>query len=171
MGLRRTRFGFGVCGVALALSGCATDEAPEDLAVISRTETKYPDYHRVWEDGRLVIGSYFGEDKHDDPNDYGARNLFQYLRAVLQARPELRVSAPGTDLTTVAFGTTPIHPQRHGPHGHCGASRWPSLTAASDRTPTSSARCGSTSPGSAATTPTASPTARPTTPSRRAVSA
>ena len=78
------------------------------FTAISRTETKYPDYHRVWEDGRLVIGSYFGEDKHDDPNDYGARNLFQYLRAVLQARPELRVSAPGTDLTTVAFGTTPI---------------------------------------------------------------
>lgn len=78
------------------------------FTAISRTETKYPDYHRVWEDGRLVIGSYFGEDKHDDPNDYGARNLFQYLRAVLQARPELRVSAPGTDLTTVDFGAAPV---------------------------------------------------------------
>ena len=78
------------------------------LTAISRTETKYPDYHRIWDDGRLVIGSYFGEDKHDDANDYGARNLFQYVRAVLQARSELRASAPGTDLTTVSFGGATI---------------------------------------------------------------
>ncbi|MBK6535564.1 MAG: hypothetical protein IPF99_40355 [Deltaproteobacteria bacterium] len=78
------------------------------LTAISRTETKYPDYHRIWDDGRLVIGAYFGEDKHDDANDYGARNLFQYVRAVLQARPELRASAPGTDLTTVSFGGATI---------------------------------------------------------------
>jgi hypothetical protein len=74
------------------------------LTTISRRETKYPDYHRVWDDGQLVIGSFFGEDKHDDPNDYGARNFFTYIRTVLQARPELRVSAEGTDLTTITFG-------------------------------------------------------------------
>ena len=73
------------------------------LTTISRSETKYPDYHRVWDDGQLVIGSFFGEDKHDDPNDYGARNYFTYLRTVLQARPELRVAAAGTDLTTMTF--------------------------------------------------------------------
>ncbi len=79
------------------------------FTAISRTETKYPDYHRVWDDGRLVIGSYFGEDKHDDPNDYGARNLFQYVRTISQARPELRASAPGTDLTTVTGGGVTVN--------------------------------------------------------------
>jgi hypothetical protein len=78
------------------------------LTTISRSETKYPDYHRVWDDGQLVIGSFFGEDKHDDPNDYGARNFFTYIRTVLQARPELRVASTGTDLTTVTFGGATI---------------------------------------------------------------
>ncbi|MDB4929730.1 MAG: hypothetical protein JWM10_2214 [Myxococcaceae bacterium] len=78
------------------------------LTTISRSETKYPDYHRVWDDGQLVIGSFFGEDKHDDPNDYGARNFFTYIRTVLQARPELRVAAAGTDLTRVTFNGATI---------------------------------------------------------------
>jgi hypothetical protein len=73
------------------------------LTTISRQETRYPDYHRLFDDNRLVVYSFFGEDKHDDPNDYGARNFFAYLQTVLQARPELRVSAPGTDLTAVSF--------------------------------------------------------------------
>ncbi len=78
------------------------------LTTISRTETKYPDYHRVWDDGQLVIGSFFGEDKHDDANDYGARNFFIYIRTVLQTRPEMSVAAVGTDLTTVTFGGVTI---------------------------------------------------------------
>ncbi len=75
------------------------------LKTIARSENKYPDYHRMLDDNRVVIGSFFGEDKHDDPNDYGARNYFTYIREVLRVRPELRVTAtsPTTDLTTVTF--------------------------------------------------------------------
>lgn len=79
------------------------------LSTISRVENRYPDYHRMYDDNRLVIGAFFGVDKLDDPNDYGAKNFFTYLRTILQARPELAVSAePTTDLTTVTFNGTTI---------------------------------------------------------------
>ncbi len=75
------------------------------LSTIRRTENKYPDYHRLWDDDRLVIASFFGVDKLDDPNDYGARNFFTYIRTVLRARPELRLTAsnPTADLTSISF--------------------------------------------------------------------
>jgi hypothetical protein len=77
---------------------------------IRRVENKYPDYHRLFDDGRLTIQSFFGEDKHDDPNDYGAKNFFSYVRTVLRARPELRLTAssPSADLTTLTFNSTTI---------------------------------------------------------------
>jgi hypothetical protein len=62
--------------------------------VISRTETKYPDYHRVGEDGRLVIGSYFGEDKHDDPNDYGDTLKNLLLLWALHGPEEIQAEDP-----------------------------------------------------------------------------
>ncbi len=75
------------------------------LTTIARTENKYPEYHRLFDDNRLVIGSFFGVDKLDDPNDYGAKNFFTYIRTVLRARPELKLtaSAPSADLTTISF--------------------------------------------------------------------
>ncbi|MEZ4405469.1 MAG: hypothetical protein R3A52_03095 [Polyangiales bacterium] len=75
------------------------------LSSIARTETRYPDYHRLVDDGRLVIASYFGVDNLDDPRDYGARNYFTFLRTVMAARPELRISSvsPSADLTTVEW--------------------------------------------------------------------
>ncbi|MFO0624580.1 MAG: hypothetical protein U0325_03115 [Polyangiales bacterium] len=75
------------------------------LSTVARTETKYPDYHRLFDDNRLVIGSYFGADKLDDPNDYGARNFFAYIQTVLRARPELRVTAssPTANLGSVTW--------------------------------------------------------------------
>ena len=79
------------------------------FTTIRRTENKYPDYHRLFDDGRLSVQAFFGEDKHDDPNDYGARNTFTYVRSVLRARPELRLTstAPTADLTRVTLnGTT-----------------------------------------------------------------
>ncbi|MFO0605746.1 MAG: hypothetical protein U0324_21365 [Polyangiales bacterium] len=75
------------------------------FTTIRRTENKSPDYHRLFDDNKLSIHSYFGEDKHDDANDYGAKNFFTYVRTVLRARPELRVtsSAPTADLSRITF--------------------------------------------------------------------
>ncbi len=72
------------------------------LSTIARTENKYPDYHRLFDDNRLVVASFFGVDKLDDPNDYGARNSFTYIRAVLRARPELQLQpVSGSDFTRI----------------------------------------------------------------------
>ncbi len=79
------------------------------LSTIARSENKYPDYHRLLDDNRLVIASFFGVDKLDDPNDYGARNFFTYIRSVLRARPELRLQPiAGTDFTTISFNGATI---------------------------------------------------------------
>ncbi len=79
------------------------------ITTIARTENKYPDYHRLFDDNRLVVASYFGVDKLDDPNDYGARNFFTYIRTVLRARPELQLQpVAGSDFTRISFNGATI---------------------------------------------------------------
>ncbi len=79
------------------------------LSTIARTENKYPDYHRLFDDNRLVVASFFGVDKLDDPNDYGARNFFTYIRSVLRARPELQLQpVSGSDFTRISFNGATI---------------------------------------------------------------
>jgi len=75
------------------------------LTTIATTETKYPDYHRMYDDGKVVVGAFFGVDKLDDPNDYGAKNFFTYLRTVMNGRAELKLTSlsPTTDVTDVSW--------------------------------------------------------------------
>lgn len=63
-----------------------------------------PEYHRLYEDDRLVAYSFFGLDREDDPYDYGGKNYFTWLRTVTRAQPTLRLSVPdGTNLLAVRW--------------------------------------------------------------------
>jgi hypothetical protein len=75
------------------------------LTAITSPRVAYPEYHRLFEDDRFVAYSFFGIDKEDDPNDYGARNYFSFLRTMLQSQLNLRVTgvSDGANLLNVQW--------------------------------------------------------------------
>lgn len=76
---------------------------------LESNEAASPEYHRLYEDDRLVAYSFFGLDNEADPYDYGAKNYFTWLRTVTRAQPTMRFSVPdGTDLLAVTWNSRPI---------------------------------------------------------------
>jgi len=75
------------------------------FATIARATTRYPEYQRMFEDDRFVAYSFFGLDKADDPNDYGARNFFTFVRTMLSSNLNLRITAvsENTNLLDVSW--------------------------------------------------------------------
>ncbi len=68
-------------------------------------EAASPEYHRLYEDDRLVAYSFFGLDKESDPYDYGGKNYFTWLRTITRAQPTMRFSVPDTtNLLAVSWG-------------------------------------------------------------------
>ena len=67
--------------------GCAL--APEDVVQISarvspsaeNTTGKYPEYHRIWEDGALDFVAVFGIEIQDTPSDPGVKAFDDFLRS------------------------------------------------------------------------------------------
>lgn len=76
---------------------------------LESNEAASPEYHRLYEDDRLVAYSFFGLDNESDPYDYGAKNYFTWLRTVTRAQPAMRFSVPdGADLLAVTWNSRPI---------------------------------------------------------------
>ena len=76
---------------------------------LESNEAASPEYHRLYEDDRLVAYSFFGLDNEADAYDYGAKNYFTWLRTVTRAQPTMRYSVPdGTDLLAVTWNSRPI---------------------------------------------------------------
>jgi hypothetical protein len=76
---------------------------------LESNEAASPEYHRLYEDDRLVAYSFFGLDRESDPYDYGAKNYFTWLRTLTRAQPALRFSVPdGTNLLAVSWNSRPL---------------------------------------------------------------
>ena len=76
---------------------------------LESNEAASPEYHRLYEDDRLVAYSFFGLDNESDPYDYGAKTYFTWLRTVTRAQPAMRFSVPdGTNLLSVTWNSRPI---------------------------------------------------------------
>lgn len=66
-------------------AGCAL--APEDVATMTakvtrspgNTTGKYPEYHRIWEDGSLDVLTIFGIENDDTPQDAGAKAFEDFV--------------------------------------------------------------------------------------------
>ena len=79
------------------------------LTPLESNEAASPEYHRLYEDDRLVAYSFFGLDEEADPYDYGAKNYFTWLRTVTRAQPSLRFSVPDrADLLSVSWAGRPV---------------------------------------------------------------
>lgn len=90
------------------LAGCSLDAA--DVVRANATATvsaenavaKYPEYHKVWEDGALNVVSIFGkyEDGATSPSDAGIAAFDEFVDAVKTAWPAARItSTTASDVT------------------------------------------------------------------------
>ena len=81
-----------------------------NLSPLESNEAAYPEYDRLYADGRFVAYSFFGLDRADDPFDYGARNYFGYLRAMFAGQRALRITtvSGGANLLAVSWHGQPV---------------------------------------------------------------
>jgi hypothetical protein len=81
-----------------------------DLSPLESNEEAYPEYDRLFADNRFVAYSFFGLDNGNDPWDYGGRNYFSYLRAMMAGQSGLHVTnvSGGVDLLAVSWRGVPV---------------------------------------------------------------
>ncbi|MEI8259449.1 MAG: hypothetical protein WCJ30_27590, partial [Deltaproteobacteria bacterium] len=72
------------------------------LSALEGNEAAFPEYDRLYGDNRLVAYSFFGLDNATDPNDYGARNYFGYLRTLFVGQPGLRITSVSDGVNLLA---------------------------------------------------------------------
>ena len=101
-------------------AGCVLD--PSDVVTFSakaslsteNTAGKYPEYHRIWEDGALSVVAVFSHSSYEgDPDDFGARAFRDFVARVdaylAQRQPDAskRSTTAGGASTTMHAATLP----------------------------------------------------------------